>query len=93
MVDPSGKLLYLVSRNHPVHHQLRITGDRHQRCLKLVRNIRRKFPADSLCLLELFHLFRDLVVLLIYTLQKRSQFLIADFSKRMFQIQCIDRLD
>ena len=58
-----------------------------------MRNIRRKLSSNSLCRLEFLHLFCNLMILLIYTLQKRTHFLILYFFERVFQIQCIDRFD
>ena len=42
MINPSGKFLDMICRNHSVHHQLRISGNGHQRCFQLMGYIGRK---------------------------------------------------
>ena len=93
MVDPSGKFLYMICRDHAVHHKLRITGNGHQRGLQLMRNICGKFLSDFLCLLQFFYLLPDLPVLFIHPHEKGTQLLITHIVQRMFQIQIIDRPD
>ena len=93
MVDPSGKFLYMICRNHAVHHKLRITGNGHQRGLQLMGNICRKFLPDFLCLLQFFYLLPDLPVLFIHPHKKGTQLLIAHIVQRMLQIQIVDRTD
>ena len=58
-----------------------------------MRNVRRKLSSNSLCRLKFLHLFCNLMILFIYTLQKRTHFLILYFFERVFQIQGIDRFD
>ena len=70
MINPSGKFLYMICRNHSVHHQLRISGNGHQRRFQLMGYIGRKFFPDFFGLFQLFYLLPDLTVLLIHPHKK-----------------------
>ena len=93
MVNPSGKFRNLVFSHHSVHHQLRITGNRHQRGFQFVRNIGRKFSSHCLSLLQLLQLRRDLFILLVYPYKKGTQLLISYIFQRVLQIQLINGRD
>ena len=93
MIDTAGKLCHILRSHHAVLHDLRITGNGHQRCFKFMGHIRRKLPSQFSSVLQFFHLIPDLPILLIHPHKKRAEFLIFHFFQWLLQIKLIDGLD